>query len=679
MHTCHVDLKDPYIVSELIRSADSADLLPVLNADVGGPDTETLNIVRSHAQQADLKNPHPMGFPLHEYTWRTIFLHSLVGRSGGLSNNLFGILRQDALFSVSCPGMSPPQVETALKAVESDAMYIKGEGGKYYASLEPTINKPLMDIRGGLRGSDEVADSIANAARKIITHKDGSFKVEKDVSFPEHVPDKPDKPIIALVPLTANTIDVKEIITSCGEGKPARQNQNLVVLLVPKTVRDRSQTWSEQQQKEAVDTMNRIESMCTTIMAMNILKRNPENYGIRPEKLLQNQFDQRLRERNQALSTTVTQAYNSVWYPSASGQFKRKEVLTAGGEGGASVIEQIRKALIAEGELITREEAVSLSTLTSLSQFFFSKTETPYLEDIRKSFSEKRDWPILEDISQLGTIIREGVKKAKWCLFHMAGMDSMKPDDFYCHETGAVPLDVNLEEEGWCLLQPMAAKKRGWWPTRIDEKKVAETINKVIQNEEALTYERLVDAVTIEYGEIPPDTIVEVAESQVKKGALSAYTGTVDQKEKPSDLALGRDVGSTFMFKPGKVISTKSFVAKKGWMPGPGPGPGPEPDPVFELDGKPVAERLHAILDRISDIFSRGGTSTLDECSLDQLELPGGGRMTLSFENLTPADIKHLDEFWDILKSQTKPGEESQGYIRIENVDEDCTFIREMK
>jgi hypothetical protein len=41
---------------------------------------------------------------LHEYTWKTVFLHSLVGRGEGLGSPLFGITARDALFEVAFPG-----------------------------------------------------------------------------------------------------------------------------------------------------------------------------------------------------------------------------------------------------------------------------------------------------------------------------------------------------------------------------------------------------------------------------------------------------------------------------------------------------------------------------------------------------------------------------------------------
>lgn len=684
IHTCHIDLQDPYIVSELVGRTEGGALLPVLNADVGGPDTSTLSIGSSHAQQADRRNPHPMGFPLHEYTWRTIFLHSLVGRSEGIRSNLFGILKQEALFSVSFPDMTPPQVETALKEIETSAMYLKESHGKYYASLEPTINKPLMDIQSSLRGSDGVNAEIAAVARKVLDKKDAAFRVVQDITSPEEVPDEGNKPIISLVALTAETIDAVDFVTTCGEQKP-RQRQNLVFLLVPKTVKEASEAWSEMRKKAASETMERIETLCLTVMAMTILKRDPENYGIKPEKLAQNNFDQRLKERQNALSTIVTQSYNSLWFSSASGQFIRKEIVTAGGEGGASVIEQIKKTLAAEGELITKEAALSLETLTGLSHFFFGKNETPSIESIRSNFSVKRDWPILEDISQLDAIIREGVKRGKWCLFRMDGMESMQPDHFFCNETGMVPLDVNLEEEGWTLVLSHGAKKRGWWPSKIDKKKIESTLKEVFKNQEAVTLEGLCKAACQSYGDLPEESIVEIAETMVKNGMVGAYTGSIDQNEAPGDLTLGGGPGKPFMLKPGQIVATPAFIAKKGWQSKRSPNESATswqnelPDKTtIKLSGKEGAKKIYSLLNRMGGLFSKGATSTIDVLELMVLEIPGGGRMTITLEDVSPSAVKHLDEFLENLKNAVEIGEETEGYLEINDVDDTCLLVKNL-
>ena len=672
IHTCHVDLQDPYIVSELVGRTEGGDLLAVLNADVGGPDTTSLSLGRSHAQQADLRNPHPMGFPLYEYTWRTVFLHSLVGRSEGLGSNLFGILKKDALFSIAFPQMTPPQVETALEEIEISAMYLKNEHGKYFASLEPTINKPLMDIRASLKGSDAVQDEIAAAARKVVGKNDSTFRVITDVVIPEDVPDEGNKPILSLVSLTAETITAFDFMTTCGKNKKPRERQNLVFLLVPKTVQDMSEAWSDLKKKEVKETMERIEGLCQTVMAMRILKRNPENYGIKYEKLIQNDFDKRLKERELALSTIVTQSYNSVWFSSASGQILRKEILTGGGEGGAAVIEQIKKTLIDEGELISRSSALTLEILTGLDSYFFEKTETPLVHDIRLNFSCKRNWPILEDIAQLDSVLREGVKRGKWCAFKMAGMESMKPDEFFCNETG-MPLDVDLNGDGWTLLKPHGAKKRGWWPSKIDDNQIEVEVKKVLASKEAVTVEQIVDGVCQEYGDIPSETILRVAEKMIKQGNFGAFSGSQDQDDKPQDLVLGKSQGKSFILKPGQVVVTPAHVAKKGWKTSHAPEPG------LNLSGKEVTKKVYSLLDRLGGLYNKGATSTIDFLDLTALEIPGGGRMTITLEDVSPEAMKTMDEFFDILKNTVSLGTETDISLEIKEIDEACLLVKQLR
>jgi hypothetical protein len=46
---------------------------------------------------------------MHGYAWKTVFLHSLVGRNQGLESHLFGINEQDTLLEEFFPGLTPPQ------------------------------------------------------------------------------------------------------------------------------------------------------------------------------------------------------------------------------------------------------------------------------------------------------------------------------------------------------------------------------------------------------------------------------------------------------------------------------------------------------------------------------------------------------------------------------------------
>ena len=363
IHTCHIDLRDPRTVNEIAARTGGGDLLPVLNADVGGADTDSIEGGRSNAELADLRNPHPDGWPMHEYTWKTVFLHSLVGREQGLESNLFGLTKQDALFQVAFPGLTPPQIAEALKEIKNSAYYLRFNRGRYYASLDPSVNIALAKIRRSLQIPD-VEGLLDVMARNVVSANIKAFHVVPDVAAPEHIPDNQGKPVLALISLGADDLNIEACITTSGPNR-ARIEQNLVLLLVPDTVHIRTR-YDEQehhlgaQSTPAQEAKKRLHDLARTVLAMHRLKQNPRNYGINPKKLDEDEFKQRYSEREKALETAVTETYKNLWYPSADGTFTRKEIRTAGGEGGASVLEQIRQVLLDEGELVTAEHCTQM-------------------------------------------------------------------------------------------------------------------------------------------------------------------------------------------------------------------------------------------------------------------------------------------------------------------------------
>ena len=262
---------------------------------------------------ADQKNPHPAGFPLFEYTWKTVFLHSLVGRADGLRSNLFGITERDALFEVAFPGMTPPQVATALGEIEHSAYYLRFRQGRYYASLEPSIPRALAGIRHDLR--EEAIWSLLDAtARKVVDKRTVSFHVEHDVSAPEHVLDKTNKPRLALIALGTDEIDVEKFVTTVGPNRP-RLQQNLVFLLVPELVHIKGELWNEERAMRAQEVRNRLKDIARDVLARRHLKERPENHGLTAAMLREQNFETTSAEREQALITTVSQTYNRVGSP----------------------------------------------------------------------------------------------------------------------------------------------------------------------------------------------------------------------------------------------------------------------------------------------------------------------------------------------------------------------------
>lgn len=292
-----------------------------------------------------------------------------MGRGEGLSSNVFGITFADALLEIASPGMPPSQVEVALKAIANDAYYLRAKDGRYYADTDPTEARIISTIKQGLH-PDHVSEQLTIVARKVVSHNSPTFQVAQDVSAPEHISDRTGRPVLAIIRLDANKIDPTEMTTSAGNGQP-RLEQNNVFMLVPETVQVTGDTWSEDRVKKSMYRKERLNDLSRTVIAMRRLQNKPEDYGMSAVKLQDSGFTAKLKEREMALQTTVAQAYDTILFSGASGQVTQKSIKQAGGEGGASVDEEIRRVLTEEGELITTEAASTQTMLLQLGKLIF--------------------------------------------------------------------------------------------------------------------------------------------------------------------------------------------------------------------------------------------------------------------------------------------------------------------
>ena len=675
IHGCHLDLRNPAIANELLGRTGSSDFLPVLNADIGGPDTEQLESSRSNAEEADLQNPHPQGYPMYEYAWKTVFLHSLVGREQGLSSPVFGVTEPQALFAASLPELTPPQVKKALDKIEDlegGAFYLRHRDGRYYASVEPSTRRALSRIWHSLKSQEERIQETLNAtARKVVSADVGTFHVEHDVYAPEHIPDGQERPVLGLVAVDAGEIDVESFITTRGPHHP-RERQNLVFLLVPETVRVTQETratsmFSDTDEK-AEKALNRLQDNARWAVAIRELRKRPQDYGINPARLDRNDFRQRATEREKALETSMTEAYNSLWFPSASGTIQQKMIKTAGGEGGASVVQRIRKVLLDDNELITGEHT-DQATLTNFQQLFFQRSETPALEDLRSNFLCRRDWPTLTSIEIFDKIIRAGVKKGKWCLFRMLSDESTRPDEFYDRDTD-LHLSLDLRQAGYCIIRPQDAKKRHWTETdKPDPHKIKDWVKKDIGKYDAVSVADLKTGVRQAHGDVDDQDLSEALGDLIRGERVLAYQGREDQQEKPQ-LYHG---AAAALYTPGEddVVVTKSEAAKRGWLVD-------EPESLT-LSSREGAEILVPLLGRIGSLYNRGASSAIEELDLTELELPEGGTLRLSLHNAPPESLRLLGELLEVLDGVAEMGPQTRGYLEIKEPPEDCPFVKELK
>lgn len=668
IHSCHIDFRDTKTLNEIIGRTGSGDLLPIVNADLGGPDTASLEAGRSQAEIADRANPHPAGHHYHEYTWKTVFLHSLIGRSQGLGSNLFGISEKDALFEVAFPGLTPPQVEAALSALKDithGAFYLRFEQGRYYASLEPSLTRVLRMIMTGIEGP-QIDGLLATTARKMITAGSGPFKVTHDVLQPAHVPDAQGQPMLAVIGAGAERIDPDAFVTSLGPNRP-RIQQNLIFLLVPNTVFAKGEIWNEQRVSHRADTLNKLKDAARLVLAMRRLRDKPENYGIKPSKLDDQDFAGSQKERELALQTSMAQVYDTFWYPSCSGQIARKEIKTAGGEGGLPIIEEIRRLLVNDGEFISADRAATSETLQVLSSLFFASDQAPSVASLRDNFLCKRQWPVLEQASLLSTVIREGVNRGLWCLFRMEGPQSVRPEVIYSSEADSLPLDLDPVAPGWALVTVQGARQRGWMRQYVDPSKVEQWVVDIAAEAQAKVVSELVEKVCEHHAEVPQDKVTETIEKLVRTGKLMTYKGKPEQQTKPDHLIHGQSA-VVHKLQSGDVIIVPAEASRRGWIAG--------RRDIFRLSGKEGADALFPILTRLGSLYERGASSTLKVLDLSDFELPSGGRLRLSLEDAPPESIKKLGELFEVLSGVIRPGNESGVIVEIDNPKEDCPFIR---
>ena len=670
IHACHLNLRDARTVNELIGRTGSGDLLPVLNADIGGADTESIEGGRSNAELADQRNPHPEGWPMYEYTWKTVFLHSLIGRDQGLSSNLFGLTEQDALFNISFPGLTPPQVARALEEIGNSAFYLRCRG-RYYASLEPSVNIALSRIRRSLSvsESDQILDA---AARKIVSADIRTFHVVPDVAVPENIPDNKGKPVLAIAGINAGTLNIKECVTTAGPNRP-RIEQNLVIILVPETVNTATDRPGQERlpgdsDSSASAARNRLRDLARTVLAMKRLRQAPHNYGIHPRKLEDDDFKKRFSEREKALETAVTETCNRFWYPSASGQIVCKEIRTSGGEGGASVLEQIRKTLLNDGELVTAEHTAK-TDLANLRKFFFPQADVVSIAKLRENFCRVRTWPIPETPNVPDQVIRAGVNRGAWCLFRMGSDDSVKPDEFYSSETVELPFNIDLHQN-YSLITPEGAHKRGWsGKTGPDIGRVREWVSQTTGERQVAKVAEIAEALNQKYGDIPDRAVNDAVTTLIRDGRLMSYRGDEDQYEKP-ELISGTNA-AFYNPEPDDVIITPAKAAEKGWV--------AEENKRVSLSGREGAETLFPLLRRIGSLYQRGGKTTIDDLDLTDLILPKGGTLRISLANVPPESVMDLGELFETVASLVRKDNITEAFLELREPHENCPFVRELQ
>ncbi len=676
IHTCHLDFKSERVTNEVLGRTNSSDLHFILNADVGGVDTGNIEGGRSNAEIADYLNPHPSGFQYHEYTWKTVFLHSLVGREEGLQSKIFGITEPETLFAVAFPGLTPSQVSIALEEIKKSAFYLRCDEGKYYADKSPTINHILARIRKTLTGKD-IENILRDAARKIIKQSTGTFLVEHDVQAPEDIPDGKNRPVIGVISLSAESLDVKTMITTKGPNMP-REQQNLVIILAPKAVMLISDGHEEQsslfpdnytQVPLKMADKHKLEDLARQVRAMQILIDKPLNYGVKPSLLEESDFRNYKATTENDLMTSIAGQYSSLYFPSTGGEIIHREIRTGGGEGGAPFYQLIRDSLIQEGKLLSASNTTQ-SDLVNLSKLFFSQQDNLSIKRLLHNFSCLRSWPILEEPTVLEQILRAGVEKGTWCIYRISDEESIKPDEFYNSDTG-VPMDISFNETGYSIITTQGANQRGWAESdKPDPLKIKDVITKYLYEVGLTSIETMCEKVSEDFSNAGMPEVASAVSELVKHNRLYAAQNIPSNEQEKPALIMGEEA---MLYSPKSTdhIMTPSQAAERNWI--------EQPTSSYTLSGREGAKIFLPLIRRLGSLYTRGARSKIDVLDIVGLKLKGGGNIRVELTDLSDEALKQLDEFFDLFSAVTDKCEDSEVYLEIRNPLDECLLIKELQ
>lgn len=354
--------------SEMARHADLARRLKL---DIG-----FANPYAPWQRGSNAENPHPEGFPVAEWSWRVVFLHSLVGRAGGLNDEKFGTTMAQATYEMASPQIPPASIRSMLERIPTEANYLREREGRLYADTAPTLNNILRRIQEGV-SEEQALDRVEQTVRGMIRSE--IFEVHANISAAEDLPDEGRKPQLGVVSFRVSEFDPTSFVEQRGESP--RVHQNMVFLLAPSTAHPQGsvgEVWSEQRTQQERRTRQRILALARKAIAVEKLRADPQSWGVHPEHLKQPEFRETRDKIPHEMQTAVEESYRFLAFPGRDGgrvvirDLSKGGGPAGGGSSGLMLEDAIRQQLTKEGELITPDYALTKETLIALNKRFFA-------------------------------------------------------------------------------------------------------------------------------------------------------------------------------------------------------------------------------------------------------------------------------------------------------------------
>lgn len=234
-----------------------------------------------------------------------------------------------------------------------------------------------------------------------------------------------------------------------------------------------------------------------------------------------------------------------------------------------------------------------------------------------------------------------------------------------------VPMDVNLEEAGWGIVTEPGAKKRDWMAGSVSPAKVKDWTREAVIHQGAAKVVDVVSAVTAQHGNVPQNLVLDALHSLASEEAIGYYVGEPEQTYKP-ELKTG---GSTLLdnVTTEHTIVTRAKASERGWLTG-------NTKPSFRIEADQSRAKLLPLLKRLGNVYtSEGGKSQVDYLDVFDLVLPGGGTLRLQVSEANAADMKALQELFEVLMSVAKVGSSTGAELEIKDPVADCGLVKKLK
>ncbi|MCX2727443.1 DUF499 domain-containing protein [Thermomicrobium sp. 4228-Ro] len=412
IHPHHVDLGFPPIVEDLTSRLDRPVFKQVIEADIvsqvpGHP---------AHAQSVDTAFLAAGRPPYGQRLATTIFLHSLVhGQAAGI--------QKPTLFAnVLEPGDDPGALERALTELVERCWYLAAEREHYRFGTEVQLNKVIADEMAVVPVSLAKA-KLEERIRQIWTR--GALEPVTFPHEPADIPDDAGTPKLVIVHFDAATATaaedappdfVRHLFEYAGSAGSYRRYRNNLVFLV----------CDQGQRSQLIDTARKY----LAIERLNDPSRLADFTQEQQRRLRE------LREQTELeLRVAITRAYRFLYYPSgdlAPGQSQlAREILPAQDQGTVrraqtDVVVQALKRL----EKVRTSDDQPLAPAYVRARAWSGQQGKVSTEEIRRTFAQRVNLPILLDPNVLKRIIRDGIVSGEWIYYDAAtrkGYDKDSP------------------------------------------------------------------------------------------------------------------------------------------------------------------------------------------------------------------------------------------------------------